>query len=130
MPAELILLPRWFAFNVYAMSAWSRTIFVPLSVVDAFKPVTQLPDTLGIRELFLAPPETPRCSRRRSRGLGFRPEGARVLNPGAALSVCYAPEERCAVVSNRRHKPTGVFDFSLVHADMYTPSRESLCGAG
>jgi squalene-hopene/tetraprenyl-beta-curcumene cyclase len=60
VPAELILLPRWFAFNVYAMSAWSRTIFVPLSVVDAFKPVTQLPDALGIRELFLAPPETPR----------------------------------------------------------------------
>ena len=60
VPAELMLLPRWFFFNIYAMSAWSRTIFVPLSVVDAFKPVTHLPDSMGIRELFLEPPEAPR----------------------------------------------------------------------
>lgn len=60
VPAELILLPRWFFFNVYAMSSWSRTIFVPLSVVDAHKPVTQLPESMHIRELFLDPPETPR----------------------------------------------------------------------
>ncbi|MBA4190306.1 MAG: squalene--hopene cyclase [Planctomycetaceae bacterium] len=60
VPAELILLPRWFAFNVYAMSAWSRTIFVPLSVVDAYKPVTVLPESMHIRELFLDSPEKPR----------------------------------------------------------------------
>ncbi len=60
VPAEIILLPRWFYFNIYAMSAWSRTIFVPLSVVDAYKPVTQLPESMHVRELFLAPPETPR----------------------------------------------------------------------
>ncbi|MFO0826396.1 MAG: prenyltransferase/squalene oxidase repeat-containing protein, partial [Gemmataceae bacterium] len=50
VPAELMLLPRWFPFNLYAMSAWSRTIFVPLAVVDAFKPVTQLPARMHIRE--------------------------------------------------------------------------------
>ncbi|MCE9567924.1 MAG: squalene--hopene cyclase [Planctomycetes bacterium] len=60
VPAELMLLPKWFAFNIYAMSAWSRTIFVPLSVVDAHKPVTQLPDSMHIRELFLDSPEKPR----------------------------------------------------------------------
>ncbi len=60
VPAELILLPRWFFFNIYAMSAWSRTIFVPLSVVDAHKPVTVLPERMHVRELFLQPPETPR----------------------------------------------------------------------
>jgi squalene-hopene/tetraprenyl-beta-curcumene cyclase len=60
VPAEIILLPRWFYFNVYAMSAWSRTIFVPLSVVDAYKPVMRLPESMQIRELFLEPPETPR----------------------------------------------------------------------
>lgn len=60
VPAELMLLPRWFYFNIYAMSAWSRTIFVPLSVVDAYKPVRTLPASMSIRELFLAPPETPR----------------------------------------------------------------------
>src|ERR671932_1397132 len=60
VPPELVLLPRWFYFNIYAMSAWSRTIFVPLSVVDPYKPVTKLPDSMHIRELFLEPPETPR----------------------------------------------------------------------
>jgi squalene-hopene/tetraprenyl-beta-curcumene cyclase len=60
VPAELMLLPKWFFFNIYAMSAWSRTIFVPLAVVDAYKPVTRLPESMHIRELFLAPPETPR----------------------------------------------------------------------
>jgi squalene-hopene/tetraprenyl-beta-curcumene cyclase len=60
VPAEIILLPRWFYFNVYALSAWSRTIFVPLSVVDAHKPVTHLPEAMHVRELFLVPPETPR----------------------------------------------------------------------
>jgi squalene-hopene/tetraprenyl-beta-curcumene cyclase len=60
VPVEIILLPRWFFFNIYAMSAWSRTIFVPLSVVDAYKPVTPLPESRHIRELFLEPPETPR----------------------------------------------------------------------
>ena len=53
VPAELMLLPKWFFFNIYAMSAWSRTIFVPLAVVDAHKPVTRLPESMHIRELFL-----------------------------------------------------------------------------
>jgi squalene-hopene/tetraprenyl-beta-curcumene cyclase len=60
VPAELMLLPRWFFFNIYAMSAWSRTIFVPLAVVDAHKPVTRLPEAKHIRELFLEAPEKPR----------------------------------------------------------------------
>jgi squalene-hopene/tetraprenyl-beta-curcumene cyclase len=60
VPAEIILLPRWFYFNIYAMSAWSRTIFVPLSVVDAHKPVTRLPESMHIRELFLGDPHAKR----------------------------------------------------------------------
>jgi squalene-hopene/tetraprenyl-beta-curcumene cyclase len=55
VPVEIVLLPRWFFFNMYAMSAWSRTIFVPLSVVDAFKPVTKLPERMAIAELFCEP---------------------------------------------------------------------------
>jgi squalene-hopene/tetraprenyl-beta-curcumene cyclase len=69
VPAEIILLPRWFYFNVYALSAWSRTIFVPLSVVDAYKPVTHLPESMGVRELFLAPPDTPRWPAKPTREL-------------------------------------------------------------
>jgi squalene-hopene/tetraprenyl-beta-curcumene cyclase len=59
VPPEIVLLPRWFYFNVYAMSSWSRTIFVPLSIVSAHKPVRHLPAEMGIAELFLDPPETP-----------------------------------------------------------------------
>ncbi len=59
VPPELVLLPRWFYFNVYAMSSWSRTIFVPLSIVSAHKPVRHLPAEMGIAELFLDPPDTP-----------------------------------------------------------------------
>lgn len=60
VPVEMILLPRWFYFNIYAMSSWSRTIFVPLSIVNAYKPIRQLPEACGIREIFLEAPEKPR----------------------------------------------------------------------
>ena len=59
VPVEMMLLPRWFYFNIYAMSAWSRTIVVPLAVVNAYKPVRELPPSMGIRELFLSDPATP-----------------------------------------------------------------------
>ncbi|HVS40258.1 MAG TPA: prenyltransferase/squalene oxidase repeat-containing protein, partial [Gemmataceae bacterium] len=59
VPPELVLLPRWFYVNLYAMSSWTRTIVVPLSIFSACKPVRRLPPELGVRELFLRPPETP-----------------------------------------------------------------------
>ena len=59
VPPEMMLLPRWFYVNLYAMSSWTRTIVVPLSIFSACKPVRQLPPERGIRELFLEPPETP-----------------------------------------------------------------------
>jgi squalene-hopene/tetraprenyl-beta-curcumene cyclase len=58
VPPEIVLMPRWFYFNIYAMSAWSRTILVPLSVVWAHKPIRQLPVEISVRELFLEAPET------------------------------------------------------------------------
>src|SRR5262249_27711644 len=57
VPPEMMLLPRWFYCNIYAMSSWTRTIVVPLSIFSAHQPVRQLPEQLGIRELFLEPPE-------------------------------------------------------------------------
>ncbi|HXG09243.1 MAG TPA: squalene--hopene cyclase [Gemmataceae bacterium] len=56
---EMVLLPRWSYINIYAMSSWTRTIVVPLSIFYAYKPVRVLPPEKGIRELFLRPPETP-----------------------------------------------------------------------
>ena len=33
MPVELMLLPRWFYFNIYEISYWSRTVLVPLLIL-------------------------------------------------------------------------------------------------
>jgi squalene-hopene/tetraprenyl-beta-curcumene cyclase len=60
VPPELVLLPRWFYVNLYAMSSWTRTIVVPLSIFSAYKPSRTLPSGKGIAELFLESPEQPR----------------------------------------------------------------------
>lgn len=57
VPPELALLPKWFPVNLYAVSSWSRTIIVPLSIVSAHRPVTPTSARLGIRELFIQPPD-------------------------------------------------------------------------
>ena len=57
VPPEVVLLPKWMPFNIYEMSAWSRTIIVPLSLMWAFRPLTPLPAEQGIRELFVRSPE-------------------------------------------------------------------------
>lgn len=52
IPPEIILFPSWFAFNIYELSAWSRTIIIPLSIVWASKPVRLLEKDLNIDELY------------------------------------------------------------------------------
>jgi squalene-hopene/tetraprenyl-beta-curcumene cyclase len=59
VPPEMMLLPRWAYFNIYAMSSWTRTIVVPLSIFSAYKPVRRVPAERGCAELFLQPPDTP-----------------------------------------------------------------------
>jgi squalene-hopene/tetraprenyl-beta-curcumene cyclase len=57
VPPEMMFLRRWAYFNIYAMSSWTRTIVIPLSIFYAFKPIRTLPVDKGIRELFLESPE-------------------------------------------------------------------------
>lgn len=57
VPPEFVLLPKWFPVNMYRISAWSRTIFVPLSIMSALRPVKEIDPRRGIRELFLSAPE-------------------------------------------------------------------------
>ena len=59
VPPEMMFLPRWSYINIYAMSSWTRTIVVPLSIFYAHKPVRRVPPEKGIAELFLQHPETP-----------------------------------------------------------------------
>lgn len=37
MPVEIMLLPKWFPFNIYAISSWSRAILIPLLMIDALR---------------------------------------------------------------------------------------------
>jgi len=56
VPPEVVLLPKWFPVNLYMVSAWSRTMIVPLSIMSALRPVRRLDEEQGIRELFIREP--------------------------------------------------------------------------
>jgi squalene-hopene/tetraprenyl-beta-curcumene cyclase len=58
MPVEIMLLPRWFPFHLDKISYWSRTVIVPLLVLQARKPKARNPKGVAIDELFLEPPHT------------------------------------------------------------------------
>jgi len=57
VPPEIVLMPKWFPANLYALSAWSRTIVVPLSIISAMRPVRSVDPRRSIRELFVNNPE-------------------------------------------------------------------------
>ena len=52
IPPEIMLFPNWFYFNIYEMSAWTRSIVVPLSIIWAFQPAVPCPPHATIDELF------------------------------------------------------------------------------
>jgi squalene-hopene/tetraprenyl-beta-curcumene cyclase len=58
MPVEIMLLPKWFPFHLDKVSYWSRTVIVPLLVLQALKPKARNPKGVRIDELFLEAPET------------------------------------------------------------------------
>ncbi len=53
IPPEIALLPKFLYFNLYAVSAWSRTMILPLAIVSTLRPVRKLRDDQGIRELYV-----------------------------------------------------------------------------
>ena len=57
IPAEVILLPKWFPFHIDKVSYWSRTVMVPLFVLCTLKAKAANPRAIDIRELFVTPPE-------------------------------------------------------------------------
>ncbi len=69
VPPELVLIPAWLGFSLSAMSAWTRTIVVPLSIMAYFKPRHTLDPERGIAELFRD--DRPRPSRRTARTLSW-----------------------------------------------------------
>jgi squalene-hopene/tetraprenyl-beta-curcumene cyclase len=53
VPPEIVLFPKWFYFNLYEISSWSRAILVPLSIAYAKKMFRKIPAEQGIDELFV-----------------------------------------------------------------------------
>jgi len=92
IPVEIVLLPRWFPFNLYRVSYWSRTVMVPLTMLCTLKPRASNPRQVQIAELFTVPAEEEPNYFRRPLGratvltrlfLGLRaPQGVRARRRG------------------------------------------------
>ena len=61
IPVEIMFFPRWFPFHLARVSYWSRTVLVPLLVLQALKPRARNPRGVHIDELF--PGQHPRARR-------------------------------------------------------------------
>ncbi len=55
VPPELMLLPNWFAINIYEMSSWTRGIVIPLTILYAHKPRFTVPGGISVDELYRDP---------------------------------------------------------------------------
>jgi len=53
IPPEVVLLPKWFYFNLYHVSAWTRTMILPLGIVTTLRYTRNLRPEQGIAELYL-----------------------------------------------------------------------------
>lgn len=68
IPCEVILIGKWFHVNFYDMSSWSRSMLVPLAIINHFKPTRPLQSPVTLEELYpqgyherdLAMPRDPR----------------------------------------------------------------------
>src|SRR5271169_5925588 len=53
IPPEIVFLPKWFYFNLYHVSAWTRTMILPLGLVTTLRYTRPLSREMGIDELYL-----------------------------------------------------------------------------
>jgi squalene-hopene/tetraprenyl-beta-curcumene cyclase len=52
IPPEMMLLPNWFAMNIYEMSSWTRGIVIPMTILCALRPDWRVPESAHVDELF------------------------------------------------------------------------------
>jgi squalene-hopene/tetraprenyl-beta-curcumene cyclase len=52
IPAEVIMIGKWFYVNFNEMSSWTRSMLVPLSIINHFKPTRALAPGLALDELY------------------------------------------------------------------------------
>jgi squalene-hopene/tetraprenyl-beta-curcumene cyclase len=53
IPPEIVFLPKWFYFNLYHVSAWTRTMILPLAFVTTLRYTRRLPPEMGMPELYI-----------------------------------------------------------------------------
>ena len=58
MPVEIMLLPKWWFFNLSKVSYWSRCVIVPLLIIFAKRPSVEIGESQGLRELFIEEPSS------------------------------------------------------------------------
>jgi squalene-hopene/tetraprenyl-beta-curcumene cyclase len=52
IPCEVILIGKWFYVNINEMSNWSRSMLVPLAIINHFKPTRPLDHGTNLDELY------------------------------------------------------------------------------
>jgi squalene-hopene/tetraprenyl-beta-curcumene cyclase len=52
IPCEVILIGKWFYVNFNEMSSWSRSMLVPLAIINHFKPTRPLKNNIKLNELY------------------------------------------------------------------------------
>ena len=57
VPVEIMLFPKWAPFHLDKVSYWARTTMVPLFILCSLKARAKNPRGVGVRELFVVPPE-------------------------------------------------------------------------
>ena len=62
IPPEIVLLPRWSYFHLTKVSAWTRTMILPLSLVVTLRPTRDLGPDRGIDELYVSETDRHRLS--------------------------------------------------------------------
>ena len=57
VPVEIVFFPRWFFFNIFELSSWTRAMLMPLALLNCQKPIRSLPPEKQLHELFPADSE-------------------------------------------------------------------------
>jgi squalene-hopene/tetraprenyl-beta-curcumene cyclase len=70
LPPEIVLLPRWFPFNLYDFACWARQTIAPLAVLSALRPVRDL--GIAVDELLVDNATPPRGTGSAAWGAAFR----------------------------------------------------------
>ncbi len=52
IPCEVILIGKWFHINFHEMSNWTRSMLVPLSIINHYKPTRKLKKAMSVDELY------------------------------------------------------------------------------